>query len=245
MHIPPTEEECLLHPVRLANYNLILAFLGGGVGLTCKTLGVSTANMHAYRERHRPFRTTDARKIEVSLDVEEGWMDRVRADLDPVPERLVPLEGKGKYDFVGLHAARQHRRCERFRALFPERLPRSNLLGAAFGLSGFEIGQASHRLSDHTARQIEDELGLSSGWFDREMPPTEVELASAGRLVELVVQAVEKRLSLLENPHRSPHAHVRALMTRIEQLDDDGKLTPDLAAELLSRLLSTDDQKND
>jgi hypothetical protein len=79
-------------------------------------------------------------------------------------------------------------------------------------------------------------LGLPSGWFDKTDKPTAQELAQAGDVANLVERVLDSRLTRME-AQRSIEA--RALIARIAELDSKGMLTPELAADVMGRLVRT------
>jgi hypothetical protein len=56
--LPKTDAE--LHPVRMQNYQLVVSYLGGALGLAAEKMGLPAHRLQAYRHGFRHFQAADA-----------------------------------------------------------------------------------------------------------------------------------------------------------------------------------------
>lgn len=231
------EEDVALHGVRMANFELVVNYMGGAQVLATQFLGLRYSRMARYRNNEAYFETQEARTAESRLGCEPGWMDEARMALDPVPEALRPYENHKRIQQLRPQRDKNEKdayRASRLRLLFPRGQPRSYLICGALGLSPHMVGRVFSSMPEHIAHQLEDELGLVRGWFDKPESPTERELAQAGDVTCLVERALDRRFERME-AGRSVEA--RALIARIAEMDSKGILSPELAADVTGRLM--------
>lgn len=236
----PSAEDVALHGVRMANFELVLNYMGGALVLTTEVLGLRYSRIVRYRKRAACFEAQEARTAEARLGCESGWMDETRMALDPVPDVLRPYKDYKQVQQLQRMLRdtddKDAHRAARLNLLFPKGRPRSYLICSALGLSPHVVGRAFSSMPGHLAQQLENELGLPSGWFDKTDKPTAQELAQAGDVANLVDRVLDSRLARME-AQRSIEA--RALIARIAELDSKGMLTPELAADVMGRLVRT------